>query len=97
MLYYSLMNLFISAVMTLAVISALASITAITPVFADQNANRHGLEVSGIAKGHGLDVSSITDFDGRLPGGGCRLQELAQLQGGDVSEVARDFQIDITN
>jgi hypothetical protein len=59
--------------------------------------NRHGLEVSGVAQGHGEDVSVLTDLDGRLPGGGCRVVLEALTQGGDVSEVARDLEIDTTD
>jgi hypothetical protein len=89
------MNIFIGAVTALAV--ALVSITATTPVFAQPNPNSHGLEVSGVAEGHGLEISSLTGFDGRLPGGGCLLQEQAILQGEPVSEVARGFEIDTTD
>ena len=91
------MNIFISAVTALAVVATLASITVITPVFAERNANNHGLEVSGVAEDHGEEVSSLTDLDGRLPGGGCIVQEEAQLQGEEVSEVARDFETDGTD
>ena len=84
---------FISAVTALAVTITLASITAITPVFAQQDPNSHGLEVSGVAEGQGVDVSGIV-VAGKLPGGACIVSELAQTQGEDVSAVASDLPID---
>ena|SRR5215208_1096153 len=92
-----IMNIFITAVTASAVVAALAGITAITPVFAQQDPNSHGLEVSGVAEGHGLEVSSLTDLEGRLPGGGCIVQQQAQFQGKVVSEVASDFEIGTTD
>jgi hypothetical protein len=91
------MNTFFIAVLALAFVATPASITAMTPVFAQQDPNSHGLEVSGVAEGHDEVVSGPAHLAGRLPGGGCIVDESARLQGEEVSDIARDIEIGPTD